>query len=171
MRIFIAVFCSLVFFYEFKSYITGKKEGISTTIKHNRHYENVYLFFWLQIIMMLSVNCFYQFDWLEEYVLLLYLRFSLLWFLCHRPYQKAIHNFGQFVNLILVMLFLSWSVARKYLLMFQEEDNEILLVFGIIILMSIALLLTAIRTIVQIRHNCQFGKKSGKKSKGKKYRR
>lgn len=63
LRLFIAVFCSLVFFYEFKTYFTDKKEDTSTTIKHDVHYENVYLFFWLQIIAMLSVNCFYEFDW------------------------------------------------------------------------------------------------------------
>jgi len=35
------------------------------------------------------------------------------WFVCHRPYKHCLHNFGQMVNFVLIISFISWCCLRE----------------------------------------------------------
>lgn len=121
LKVFLMVFCSTVFFTVFKTYFTSKIENSEVALKKGVRYANVYLFFWLQVTLIFSINCLFKFVWLEECVFMVYMRFIFIW-PCYSPYKRAIHNFGQFLNLFMVIIFLGWSIARKYYSMILDEE-------------------------------------------------
>lgn len=119
LKLFLAFFCSCVFFYEFKTCFTGRAQWTTSMIKNGIYYEGLYVLFWFAVMVALSASCFYELQWLEEYLLALYLIFSMFWYIRKTPYSRAIHNIGQIINLVMVTLFLSWSMIRKYFDSFQ----------------------------------------------------
>ena len=104
-------------------------------------------------MVLLALNLINKSDCLDEESLALILLF-FLWFACVRPYEACLHNIGQLINILIELVFLSWSFGRKYIEILRSEDMEIYISMGIIALMTLSLAISIFRVFNAIRFNC-----------------
>lgn len=65
-----------------------------------------------------------------------------------RPYSSGIHNFGVVFNLFPLLYFLSWSIAKRYFVLLQEQTNEGYLVVGLIVALVLSVLMSILRIMI-----------------------
>lgn len=105
---------SFVFCFEWKSCFYERTRSSFYVLKDaSQKYITVYLAFYLSIIIILccaNQGILRQYQEMSFVLTLLY----AIWFFLQLPYNDNIHNIGQIVNILLLLLFIGWSILRFY---------------------------------------------------------